>query len=277
MRSSTAARLVRFRELRASRRATGRVEAKRVSDFAVFALLFVAALGLFFLDETQPLSATQAKALSSGFASSDLALPRFLRTLDPGSRTFSLALLPSVRQASDRAWGGRVSDLDFADGSRGLSAPPHHDPALHGEGTGPSSGDDGYDEEGLRSGSGAGAITSGFGFRRMGGTVRHHDGIDISLPYGAPIRAHEDGVVVHAGWRNGYGLTVIIDHGSGKETLYAHASSLRVREGQVVRAGDVIAAVGTTGRAYGAHLHFEIRHDGRPVDPEREYLSLRNG
>lgn len=274
MRSSAAARFARFREHRASRRASGRVESRRISDFAVFALLFVAALGLFFLDETQPLSATQAKALSSGFASTDLALPRFLRTLDPGSRTFSLALLPSVRQASDRAWGGRVSDLDFAGGDH---APSGSDPLSHAAAVGSSSGDGVYDDAERPSGTGAGAITSGFGFRRMGGTVRHHDGIDISLPYGAPIRAHEDGVVVHAGWRNGYGLTVIIDHGSGKETLYAHASALRVREGQVVRAGEVIAAVGTTGRAYGAHLHFEIRHDGRPVDPEREYVSLRNG
>lgn len=272
MRFSAAARCPRFPMRRALRRASGRVEWRRVSDFAVFALLFVAALGLFFLDETQPLSATQAKTLSSGFAASDLALPRFLRSLGPGSRTFSLAHLPPVRQAADRAWGGRISDLDFTGGGQA--------PLSHGSVVGSSSGDgvDGvYDDAERVSGSRSGAITSGFGFRRMGGTVRHHDGIDIALPYGAPIRAHEDGVVVHAGWQSGYGLTVIIDHGSGKKTLYAHASALRVREGQTVRAGEVIAAVGTTGRAYGPHLHFEIRYDGRPVDPEREYLSFQNG
>lgn len=118
-------------------------------------------------------------------------------------------------------------------------------------------------------------ITSQFGFRRLHGTSAHHDGIDIGYPLGAPIRAAWNGTVTHSGWRGGYGNAVIIDHGNGRETLYAHASRLLVKPGQKVSAGDVIARVGNTGRSYGAHLHFELRVSGTPINPERYFLASK--
>ncbi len=108
-----------------------------------------------------------------------------------------------------------------------------------------------------------GAITSGYGWRFR----RHHDGIDLAAPWGTPIRAARAGRVVLAGWYYGYGRTVIIDHGGGLRTLYGHASRLLVRPGQVVQQGERIALVGCTGRCTGAHVHFEVRVNGRPVNP----------
>jgi len=108
-----------------------------------------------------------------------------------------------------------------------------------------------------------GRLTSRFGWRRW----RHHDGIDIAAPYGAPVTAARDGVVVYAGWYHAYGKAIIVDHGSGLQTLYGHASKLLVRAGQRVTKGQLIAHVGSTGRSTGPHLHFEVRINGRPVNP----------
>ncbi len=110
-----------------------------------------------------------------------------------------------------------------------------------------------------------GKLTSGFGRRWR----RHHTGIDLAGPIGTPIYAARDGRVIFAGWYYGYGLTVIIDHGSGMTTLYGHASRILVRAGQVVRQGQLIARVGRTGYTTGPHLHFEVRIRGTPVDPLR--------
>ncbi len=118
----------------------------------------------------------------------------------------------------------------------------------------------------------SGSIVSGFGYRRhpiLGG-VRFHCGVDIAAPFGTTIRAAADGVVVFAGWRRAYGNTVIIDHGNGLATLYAHCSELLVSEGAVVRQGQPIARVGSTGLATGPHLHFEVRRYGEPVNPLTE-------
>ncbi|HET6412288.1 MAG TPA: M23 family metallopeptidase [Anaeromyxobacter sp.] len=117
----------------------------------------------------------------------------------------------------------------------------------------------------------AGRLTSAFGVRPdpFTGELREHDGVDLSAPVGTPIRATRDGIVRAAGPRAGYGLAVEVDHGSGLTTLYGHASELLVSPGQLVRAGQPIARVGSTGRSTGPHLHFEVRMGGRPVDPVR--------
>ncbi len=114
-----------------------------------------------------------------------------------------------------------------------------------------------------------GPITSGFGMRMH--PILHyrrmHTGVDMRASYGTPIKAAAAGMVVYAGWRGGYGKCVIIDHGSGIATLYAHMSRISVRRGQVVKAGQIIGRVGSTGLSTGPHLHFEVRKFGRPVDP----------
>jgi LysM repeat protein len=94
-----------------------------------------------------------------------------------------------------------------------------------------------------------------------------HEGIDIAADYGQKVRAVKDGRVVFAGPRGTYGITVIIDHGGGLRTLYAHNSQVLVREGRWVRAGQPIARVGSTGRSTGPHLHLEVLLNGTPVDP----------
>jgi murein DD-endopeptidase MepM/ murein hydrolase activator NlpD len=102
-----------------------------------------------------------------------------------------------------------------------------------------------------------------------------HEGIDIAADQGQPVRAVKDGRVVFAGPRGTYGITVIIDHGDGLRTLYAHNSRTLVGEGQRVTAGQRIALVGSTGRSTGPHLHLEVLLNGTPVDPmlclERAY------
>jgi len=109
-----------------------------------------------------------------------------------------------------------------------------------------------------------GSVTGRFGTR---GRRSHHDGIDIDGDKGDLIRAVAPGRVVRAGDEGAYGKTVIIDHGDGIATLYAHASAIRVDEGDEVGQDQVIAEVGRTGNARGTHLHFEVRRNGRAVDP----------
>ncbi len=114
-----------------------------------------------------------------------------------------------------------------------------------------------------------GRLTSRFGQRAdpFDGTRRSHQGVDIAAPRGAPVSPVKAGTVTMAGRRSGYGNVVVVDHGDGLTTLYAHCDSLSVRAGQQVQPGDVIAQVGDTGRATGPHLHFEVRSDGVAVDP----------
>ena len=115
-----------------------------------------------------------------------------------------------------------------------------------------------------------GRINSRFGWRGdpFSGRRRDwHTGLDIKGPTGRPIVASKSGVVTYAGWMSGYGRTVVVDHGGGYTTLYAHCSRLYVRPGSRVKQGQSIASVGSTGRSTGSHLHFEVRVNGRPVNP----------
>lgn len=114
-----------------------------------------------------------------------------------------------------------------------------------------------------------GRITSGFGMRvhPILHSRRMHTGIDIGAPTGTSIRAAGNGMVVSTGWRGGYGNCIIVDHGNGRATLYAHCSSIVARSGQVVKSGQTIGRVGSTGFSTGPHLHWEVRINGRPVNP----------
>jgi murein DD-endopeptidase MepM/ murein hydrolase activator NlpD len=114
-----------------------------------------------------------------------------------------------------------------------------------------------------------GRITSHFGVRRdpLGQGERRHKGLDIAAPAGTPVRAVAPGRVVFSSRAGGYGNLVVIDHGNGLTTRYAHNRNLRVSVGDPVRAGQEIAQVGSTGRSTGPHLHFEVIRNGYAVDP----------
>jgi len=108
-----------------------------------------------------------------------------------------------------------------------------------------------------------GTVVSGFGWR----WGRMHEGIDISASSGTPIWAAAAGTVIHAGWLGGYGNLVVVDHGDGLATAYAHASAILVGVGQLVSQGETVSLVGSTGDSSGPHLHFEVRVNGVAVDP----------
>ena len=119
-----------------------------------------------------------------------------------------------------------------------------------------------------------GPVTSDFGPRR--GLGRVHSGIDIGAEPGTPCRVAAAGTVVFAGWQNGYGKTIIVDHGDGVHTLYGHLSKIGVGRGQRVEQGAMLGSTGSTGHASGPHLHYEILVNGRPVDPG-PYLAAAPG
>lgn len=124
----------------------------------------------------------------------------------------------------------------------------------------------------------AGHITSGFGMRYhpILHYERFHAGLDFGAPYGSPIVAAANGQVVAAGWAGGYGHEVQIAHGGGVVTLYGHMSSIAAQPGETVRQGQVIGYVGSTGLSTGPHLHFEVRVNGRAVNPLDVRLQTRS-
>jgi murein DD-endopeptidase MepM/ murein hydrolase activator NlpD len=116
-----------------------------------------------------------------------------------------------------------------------------------------------------------GRLMGGFGERTdpFSGEGAMHTGVDISAPTGTPVRTTADGIVTLAAWNSGYGQLVVVDHGGGLETYYAHLSRFTVVEGQEVRRGEQIGAVGSTGRVTAPHLHYEVRIGGAPVNPHQ--------
>ena len=112
-------------------------------------------------------------------------------------------------------------------------------------------------------------LTSGFGMRRhpLLGYEKLHTGVDWAAPVGTPVHAAGAGRVVIAKWQGEYGNAIAIDHGGGWQTFYSQLSAFDVREGECVTLGTLIGKVGTTGLSAGPHLHFEVRQDGRPIDP----------
>jgi murein DD-endopeptidase MepM/ murein hydrolase activator NlpD len=122
-----------------------------------------------------------------------------------------------------------------------------------------------------------GETTDSFGVRGNpfgGGSTEFHPGQDISAPRGTPVVAPADGTVTQAGWQNGYGNMVILDHGNGLTTRYAHLSKIEVAASQELKKGDLLGQVGSTGRSTGPHLHYEVRIGEAPVSPRR-YLPER--
>jgi murein DD-endopeptidase MepM/ murein hydrolase activator NlpD len=118
-----------------------------------------------------------------------------------------------------------------------------------------------------------GRLLSSFGRRTdpFSGEGAFHTGVDISAPTGAPVKAAADGIVALADWSGAYGRLVIIDHGGGLHTYYAHLSRIDVIPGQEIRRGQVVGAAGATGRVTSPHLHYEVRQNGTPINP---YLFL---
>lgn len=116
-----------------------------------------------------------------------------------------------------------------------------------------------------------GSVTSTFGYRTspFGRRSDFHNGLDIAIDRETSVVAVADGVVVHAGYKGAYGNMVLIDHGNGYETAYAHLAKMTVKVGEKLCRGEKLGFVGTTGRSTGPHLHYEVRKNGKPINPSR--------
>jgi murein DD-endopeptidase MepM/ murein hydrolase activator NlpD len=121
-----------------------------------------------------------------------------------------------------------------------------------------------------------GKLESGFGGRRNpfgGSSYEFHSGQDIDAPFGASVIAGASGKVTFAGWQNGYGQLVVVDHGGGLTTRYGHLSHIDVIEGQTVSRAEFLGRVGSTGRSTAPHLHYEVRINDEPVNPLQYLLT----
>jgi murein DD-endopeptidase MepM/ murein hydrolase activator NlpD len=123
-----------------------------------------------------------------------------------------------------------------------------------------------------------GRLQGGFGERTdpFSGEGAFHKGVDITAPTGTPVRVTADGIVVFADRSSGYGRLVVVDHGNGLQTYYAHLSKTYVQVRQELRVGELVGAVGTTGRVTAPHLHYEVRVGGVPRNPYRTHLAKSN-
>jgi len=119
-----------------------------------------------------------------------------------------------------------------------------------------------------------GWITSSFGQRisPFTGRLQMHEGLDIAARPGTPVKASAEGVVIYSGWKSDFGKLVTVDHGYGYRTRYGHMSKIYVKNGQRVKRGDTLGAVGNTGRSTGPHLHYEVKVRGLPVNPKTYLL-----
>ena len=116
-----------------------------------------------------------------------------------------------------------------------------------------------------------GTITSGFGHRASPGGIgsTYHQAIDIGAPTGTPVNAADGGRVIYVGYYGGYGNRIVVDHGNGYKTCYSHLSGYGVQKGQIVKKGQQIGKVGSTGKSTGPHLDFQVEQNGQYVDPTK--------
>ncbi len=124
-----------------------------------------------------------------------------------------------------------------------------------------------------------GRVTSAFGWRNspLADGNELHAGIDIAVNYGIPVVAAADGTITESGSAGGYGNLVQIDHGNGISTLYGHNSKLAVNVGQTVKKGQIVSYAGSSGKSTGPHVHYEVRENGKPVDPWKYLVSNKLG
>lgn len=123
-----------------------------------------------------------------------------------------------------------------------------------------------------------GRVTSEFGPREnpRDGSPEFHSGIDISVPSGTAVHATANGIVSFAGWSSGSGNLVVVEHGFGNATFYAHNTSIAVKVGQKVKRGDILSYSGSTGDSTGPHVHYEVRHNGKAVNPRQFIMEADN-
>lgn len=123
----------------------------------------------------------------------------------------------------------------------------------------------------------SGYISSAYGRRNdpFTGTINFHSGVDVSCNAGSPIIATADGIVSYSGWTKGSGNAVVLEHGCGFSTIYAHNKSNKVKVGNIVKRGDIIGYVGSTGKSTGPHVHYEVWKNGKNVNP-KQFLSRRS-
>jgi murein DD-endopeptidase MepM/ murein hydrolase activator NlpD len=184
--------------------------------------------------------------------------------------TFSVVYESLTADGEPISWGpasGRVLAAEFVNEGQTFSAVWFKD----GDAKGAYFGLDGQSKQRsfLASPLEFSRVTSGFAMRMhpILNTWKQHNGVDFGAPTGTPVRTVGDGVVEFAGWQNGYGNVIHIQHGIARSTVYAHLSRIDVVQGQHVEQGAVIGAVGQTGWATGPHLHFEVKIDGLQQDP----------